>query len=228
MKIDRNISDNRQSSFCAYCGSYTETKDHVPSKILLDKPYPNDLPKVSCCYLCNNKISLDEEYTACYIECARLGTINDSEIERNKIRNSLSHNNSLRLRLKKAMQHNKNGLLYFTPEEIRIQNVILKLAKGHATYELNEPQLTDPLNLKIIALSSMTSYERQFFETPPTLSILPEVGSRAMQRIVYYCAKTSIWINIQPKRYRYLTHVDDKIVIRLVLSEYLAAEVIWN
>jgi len=36
--------DERLTGICVYCGGQSDTKDHVPSKVLLDKPYPPQLP----------------------------------------------------------------------------------------------------------------------------------------------------------------------------------------
>ena len=71
----RPFSDIRLSNSCSYCGETNpDTRDHVPSKVLLDPPYPNNLPVVPCCNDCNTKFSLDEEYFACLIECIIHGT----------------------------------------------------------------------------------------------------------------------------------------------------------
>ena len=62
-----------------------ETKDHVPSKILLDEPYPEHLPVVPACQICNRGFSSDEAYVACLIESAKWGTTEIDQIKREKI-----------------------------------------------------------------------------------------------------------------------------------------------
>ncbi len=48
---------------CIYCcKSDADTRDHVPPKLLLRKPYPSNLWTVPACGLCNEAFSLDEEY----------------------------------------------------------------------------------------------------------------------------------------------------------------------
>ena len=47
---------------CVYCGEPATTKDHVPPRCLLEKPYPTNLRTVPCCSRCNSKFSLDEQY----------------------------------------------------------------------------------------------------------------------------------------------------------------------
>ena len=41
--------DDRFKDACAYCGNNADTRDHVPSKVLLDEPLPPDLPVVAAC-----------------------------------------------------------------------------------------------------------------------------------------------------------------------------------
>jgi hypothetical protein len=50
------------SDQCAYCIEPSETKDHVPPKLLFPKPRPSDLITVPSCLRCNSKAGIDEEY----------------------------------------------------------------------------------------------------------------------------------------------------------------------
>ena len=67
-KDKKYYGDTRLNHFCAFCGCPTETEDHVPSRCFLDKPHPQDLPVIPCCYKCNHDFSLDEEYVSCMID----------------------------------------------------------------------------------------------------------------------------------------------------------------
>lgn len=50
-------------AYCIYClENVADTKDHVPPKLMLRKPYPNNLLTVPACSSCNQSFSLDEEY----------------------------------------------------------------------------------------------------------------------------------------------------------------------
>lgn len=62
----KSFSDSRLIGTCIYCGGLADTKDHIPSKCLLDKPYPENLSVVKCCNTCNQSFSSDEQYFACY------------------------------------------------------------------------------------------------------------------------------------------------------------------
>ena len=68
------FAEERFTGLCVYCGAEPETRDHVPSKVLLDEPFPDDLPVVPACERCNNRLSPDERYVACFVECAITGS----------------------------------------------------------------------------------------------------------------------------------------------------------
>lgn len=56
------MNDSKKKLKCLYCGESSKTKDHVPSKNLLEKPYPKNLMTIPACDNCNKSYSLDEEY----------------------------------------------------------------------------------------------------------------------------------------------------------------------
>jgi hypothetical protein len=63
--------DQRHKGWCVHCAVWIEqverNRDHVPSKTLLRKPYPENLPTVDVCKSCNESFSFDEEYFAAFI-----------------------------------------------------------------------------------------------------------------------------------------------------------------
>ena len=222
-----NYGDERQLLGCSYCGGNANTRDHVPSKVFLDEPFPSNLPVVPSCLCCNQSFSADEEYVACLIDCARSGSVSQAGIEREKIRRILRRQPLLASRLTQARTAN-GGHISFSVEAGRLKAVVLKLARGHAAYELNEPQLREPAHLAFAPLSSVPGVARDAFETPPRLVVWPEVGSRAMQRLARSVTTDAEWITVQPHRYRYITAVGETVAVRVVLGDYLACEVMWE
>ena len=223
--------DRRNKGFCVHCGGPDETDDHVPSKVLLDEPYPENLPVVPACSKCNAGFSLDEEYFACLIECARTGSVDT--VERPKVRRILSDRPALSERLKQARTVSDSGAVNYGCEAERIKRVVLKLARGHAAYELSEQRCGDPSHFMAAPLHTLSSEARSHFEEVPSSSALPEVGTRAMQRVVVLAAwNTTIddgWIEVQAGRYRYFAVADGAaVMVRIVVGEYLACEVIWG
>ena len=75
--------------------------------------------------------------------------------------------------------------------------------------------------------ASIDGVAREDFESGPTWSLWPEVGSRGMQRLASGFPDGDAWLDVQPGRYRYMTHVQAGPAVRIVLSEYLACEVSW-
>lgn len=219
-------NDWRLRNVCAYCGDYADTEDHVPSKCFLDKPLPSESPVVPCCHKCNASFTEDEEYVFCLIECMKAGSTDSMLLEREKARKTLQHSQGLRMRLTNQYQ-DFGGVKVWNYERERLERVIRKLAFGHLAYE-NENLLFDvEYNiLKCKALPDMKVTERDMFETPYIDNLLPEVGSRALEKclILNGSINLSRWNIVQPNRYRYCTSADGY-KVKFVIAEYLAVEV---
>lgn len=224
MRQINDFSDCRLTGSCVHCGGATETRDHMPSKVLLEKPYPENLPVVWACGGCNGSFSLDEDYLACLLACTLAGSTDPQRVERQGVRRILERSPALRERLELSRRVVGDDAI-FQVEEARVRNLVLKLARGHANYELSEQHLKRPDFVGIAPLRTLTVEQRHSFEEPPAVNVWPEVGSRAMNRIaVGDCG----WIDVQSGRYRYLAVAAGVVIIRMVLSEYLACEVIWQ
>ena len=86
---------------------------------------------------------------------------------------------------------------------------MLKHARGHAGFDMNEPRRDDPIAISIRPLALMSAAERAAFEMPPgSLVIWPEVGSRMMQRLLEGRVESGSWVTVQEGRYRYAASVD--------------------
>jgi hypothetical protein len=223
-----NWGDLRNQGWCVYCGGAGETRDHVPSRILLDEPYPENLPVVSACRRCNLGFSLDEEYLACILECVLAGGVEPKGFSRRKIAQLMTNKPGLAKRIADARQVD-GGRVWFRTETVRVRNIVVKLARGHAAFELNEPQLDEPVSVSIRPLAAMNARELEEFETVPDTHLFPEVGSRALRRIFVVGQKASgDWVEVQRGRYRYLTSQGPGMLIRMVVAEYLSCEVCWE
>lgn len=175
--------DNRKMGYCVHCGGPDQSRDHVPSKVLLDEPFPENMLVSPSCLSCNQGFSLDEEYLACLIECVLIGDVDPAKIERQRIAEILTKNSRLAEMLKKSRVVKESGIVEWQADTKRITAVLLKLARGHVAYELNEPQLEEPEFFAFKPLLLMTESERNAFEDdgPRDLAdepFWPEVGSR--------------------------------------------------
>lgn len=226
MQYFPNYGDERNKGWCVFCGGPEETRDHAPSKVFLDEPYPENLPVLPSCGVCNHSFSLDEEYTACLIECCKAGSIEVARTTRPKIDRILDRQVALESRLRSARFETDSGIIW-KPEEERVSNVMVKLARAHIAYEQNEPKLDDPTSVAIVPLCAISADVREGFEASPNSGVWPEVGSRAMHRLIVGNEGDFPWIDVQPNRYRYLVAIGPSLV-RIVIGGYLAAEIIWD
>ncbi|WP_312174205.1 hypothetical protein [Chryseobacterium sp.] len=234
----RPFSDNRFSGNCVYCGGLAETRDHVPSKCLLDKPYPENLPVVECCDFCNQSFSSDEQYFACFIECVKSGSTDVRDIERDSIKDLLEKSPLLRKRIENNTKKT-DGKIVFYPEGDRIKNVLLKLVKGHTAYELSLSRLDKPQFFWFGLLNSLPDENRIDFNSAHFQQNVGEVGSRSMQRLLVTTLTNhngenidfviNDWIDVQDNKYRYIAIEDmGKIIVRIVIDEIWGCEVVWQ
>jgi hypothetical protein len=225
------FADERYAAFCVFCGASPTTREHVVSRVFLDDPLPEDLPIVSSCHRCNSGFSLDEEYVACLIDCVVCGSIDPATVHREKVKASLRHSPAIAARISARHTENGTGIVIWKPENNRVRNVVVKLARGHVAHRYSEPQLEEPIHVMFVPLMVMSAEQRDAFEEIPESPIYPEIGSRAFKDILVvgeevYAAEDG-WLVLQPGRYRYAVAQSDEVVVRIVLSEYLACEVVW-
>lgn len=238
----QNFSDDRLVNGCIYCGGLEETREHVPSKVLLNTPFPDNLPIVKACLKCNNSYSHDEEYVACLIECIMAGSTDPNKIQNQKIAKILTRHPALRSRIEHA-KFEAHGQIFFTVEEKRFLNVVQKLALGHAVYELSKILYREPSSIQCWNLNVMSEEAKNSWDIAHVTELLSEIGSRNMQRM---CITQTImeakseksnnraifindWIIVQEGRYRYITIDEENMIkIKIVLSEFIACEIIWH
>lgn len=226
--------DGRNKGSCVHCGGPDETKDHLPSKVLLDEPLPANVFVSPACFSCNNGLAPDEEYFAALIECVLAGDVDPARIGRPKIAKTIASSVGLAERLRRARRM-ENELPVWDVEQERMRNVVLKLARGHAAYELNEPKTEEPDVCWVRPIPTMTQEELDRFEERPDpgaveLGVWPEVGSRMMSRLLI--AENEVfdegWLVVQEGRYRYKLNWHAGLDVRIVIREYLACQIIWD
>jgi hypothetical protein len=240
MQQINEYTDLRLKAFCIHCGvplvKENRSKDHVPSQCLLCPPYPDQQPKVWICKSCNNGFSKDEQYLIALIGCVLSGTSEPSSMKVDAARRVLSRSEKLKQRIEEARQEITlsagNSCVTWHPELERVNRVILKNARGHCMFELGEPMLDAPSEVWSTPLLSMTKEQRSAFESAEpglNFSAWPEVGSRTMTRLISGQDLVGPWIVVQDRVYRYsVEHQGERVLVKTILYEYLATQVIWN
>ena len=134
----RDYADSRLLNARIYCGAPTETREHVPSRFLLERPYPDNLPVVGSCATCKQRFSEDEQYLVCLVESALCSSTDPDTIKRPTVARILRNSPAFQARLQSA-KTKTNGGVQFAVERHRVANVMLKLARDRAAFELSQP-----------------------------------------------------------------------------------------
>ena len=206
----------------------------MPSRALLLKPHPANLPVVRICGACNKSFSPDEEHLILFLRCVIAGTTDPDEHNDARVARALRRHEKLRARIERSKsEHGTIGgetVRVWRPETERVNRVVLKNARGHAFYEYGEPMLTEPEHVWASPLAVMSEAEREAFENDyaGTLAGWPEVGSRMMTRVVTGQDLCGVWVVVQDGVYRYRVDQCGTIRVRSILHEYLATEVYWT
>ena len=237
MRYLNDYSDERLKGACAHCGSAIDStranRDHVPSKCLLQEPYPDNLPVVPSCIQCNSEFSKDEEYFSILLQCVLIGSADPMDHRNANVRKALRRSKRLGERIecsKSIVETDEESRVVWEPETQRVNNVILKNARGHAFYEFGERQEIDPAYVWTKPICNLPDTQhRNFVGNQRThVSGWPEVGSRAFQRAILGYDIRDGWVIVQNGIYRYKVMQNKGVYVRSVLAEYLATEVYWR
>jgi len=117
---------------CVYCGKSATTSDHVPPKLLLERPLPTRATTVPACHACNGGFSLDEQYF-----WVLLGQVSPSPAIAEKVSpggaidRTLQRSPKLEERLGRTVERTAEGAdIYIQVEHNRINRVLGKIALG--------------------------------------------------------------------------------------------------
>jgi len=185
--------DRRHKGWCVHCAKWIweveSSRDHVPSRSLLRKPYPANLPTVSVCKFCNEGFSSDEEYLVAFLGCVLTGSTRPDRQDNPTVERILKRSPSLRRRIEGTRSESRTLFdreprIVWAPERERVERVILKNARGHAYIEYGEPMLEAPAHVWFAPLPVLSSEQRSQFEHVLGGSLWPEVGSRMMTHVL--------------------------------------------
>lgn len=227
------IKYNKKDNFiCIYCPNEADSREHLPSKTFLDEPYPSELSIVPSCKQCNKSYSDNEQYLACLIDYVEYKSNNLEEPRRDKIKTTFQSRPNLKKILEKETEYNENDDLNCINYNIeKVEEIILKLSIGHAAYELNAIYLGEPKAVEHKFLIDLTEEEYDNFNSSVIMEVIPEIGSRAATEVHYTSdgLPIYIWQVVQDKQYRFLAfHYADTTRVRIVIGEFLYAQVIWE
>ncbi|MCW7463715.1 hypothetical protein [Leptospira limi] len=224
----QGIAFDRMKNFCTFCKqAESQSRDHCPSKILLDEPFPTDLSVVPSCIKCNGSFSKDEEYVACAVEFLKSFHYDYDWIMNERVTNILSMKSDLKNQLERTYGNNSRIFKELFIDD-RFENVLIKNALGHIRFELGLYVEQIPKELKMNFLPRMDdTFKNQFESFVGEPDLFPEVGSRLLIRLF---ERQNLdergWIVVQNGVYRFqLQQSVDSIKVKIVMKEFLAAEI---
>ncbi|WP_157770076.1 hypothetical protein [Ruegeria marisrubri] len=237
MQFFHDFSDERNKTWCYHCtvtlGVNSTNREHIPTKSILAKPYPANLPVAEVCARCNEQHSLDEEYFIAFLSAVLTGSTDPNAQVLKAGTSIFARNKALRRRVERNKReyqtYGGQTNVVWNPELDRIHSVVIKNAKGHAFYENGEPMFDEPRAVAVFPLATASDEQLgSFFNGLDGLAVWPEVGSRWMQRMVGEpCFDNDGFYVLQPGVYRYRLEFEGGVTVKTVIHEYLATYVAW-
>ncbi|MED1876959.1 hypothetical protein [Brevibacillus borstelensis] len=225
---------------CVYCGEKADTREHVPSKVFLVKPYPAFLGIVPACFKCNNSFSSDELFLSILIEKLKSIYYGEKYILSEETIGRINKYKKIANQIDMAIANKR-----INEFDKRISRVLFKLAIGHAVFEVSEGYCIKEGIVSYSFRDSMSNEEIEEFSAPFILNgqVFPEVGSRAFERIIVvemdlasvHDPEQKIntrlalleWVDVQATKYSYTSYLfGDEIVVKIIINEFLYAQVI--
>jgi len=227
-------------SQCIYCGEEAKTREHIPSKAFLTKPYPDNLGIVPACFKCNNSFSKDEIFLSILIEKLKHRYYGRKYIITDEFARRVEKNRKIESEIDKAIDENKLDGFYK-----RILNIIFKLSIGHAVFEVSEGYCIKKRTIDFSFLNQISKENLEEFLLPFIISdeLLPEMGSRAYERIRVVDIELATvtdeeqklnvrmlmldWVDVQISKYSYTSYrFGNEIIVKLIINEFLYAKTI--
>ena len=225
MKQYLDYSDSRLRNGCILCYRQPDSRDHIPARTFLEKPYPSNLHVLPVCTSCNNGLSQDEEYVSFLLKLIKhleTGDINEYlKMER------FTHADVLEKRILNGLSlsgDRPQSIPFLNIETNRIKNILHKYAFAHFCYERGEHPNGGATQIRFAFANQLTDYQIRLFNEIMYSEIWPEVGSRLFQRIA---ENGDSWMIIQEGNHRYYVSQDQPYV-KIVIFELLFAEIIFD
>jgi hypothetical protein len=116
---------------CLFCRQKAQSKDHIPSKNLLEKPYPKNLLTIPACIKCNQSFSEDEEYFLnVLVEISTNPTLLAKKDFNGNVFRARERSENLKKLISDSLIQADDGKIYFKQDTNKIKRVIEKNAFG--------------------------------------------------------------------------------------------------
>lgn len=229
--------DEPHPDSCIHCmrplATVATRADSVPTTTLLTTP-PRPLPVTTICRDCGDSFSKDEPYLVAFLSCVLAASTEPEDQPNASAARALKRSPALRADIDASLVEfpTPNGVrLAWIPDQVRVDRIVLKNARGHAYFECGEAMLGPPSSAWARPLTSFSKAERTAFEQLEVdrhPGAGREVPSRTISRPAPAMDLSDGWIVVEEGNYRYSVDIADGTRVRTVIAEYLATEVHWH
>jgi hypothetical protein len=177
------VSVRNKRRICAYCGRLKKpTVDHIPPKLLIERPFPPNLLTVPGCEDCNKGFKTDDEYTRTVlgldirVASHRAIISNLSAIIRSLERpNARAFANYLTSKSKPTslVTWNGNPIVSMEVDQERINNTGLHIMRGLYYIEFRKPISVDAA-IKIGATTGLSADHPDMLTIAKVFTTMPE------------------------------------------------------
>jgi hypothetical protein len=190
---------------CLYCGGPADTRDHVPPRLLLERPVPHALRTVNACGTCNRSWSRDEEYVRALTHKVGFGLLSAKQWTTGPTARGLDRRPSLRRLLDDGATYDDSGRLWQRPDLDRVNRVVLKISRG--LWYLDQGAINGLATFTVLGTGHLLAGGLGLLQETPESS-WPEVGSRKLGRwaasfTLLNSASESDWRIVQEQVFRY-------------------------
>lgn len=232
-RLRHRIVYKANESLCIYCGEIETSREHISSKVFLEKPFPDNLYLVPTCSKCNNSFSEGELYTWFIIKI--LEQCSGKCLDEDSRKRFISHSDVYEKAKKDISDFvgmfSDDSAIMFEFKSKRIERILEKLAIGHAVYELSEGYFSgdsDGWQASMIKYAFAPVLSQEIMDDFNAINIAndllwPEIGSRKYE-LLGGCFFD--WVEIQNDVYRYFA--SGEIQVKIVIDEFLFAEVVFR
>lgn len=226
--------DKSATNGCIYCGKAATTREHIPSKVFLLEPYPENLATLPACFECNNGFSEDEKYIACFLDVLKEAVYEGYKRQASTV-HRLENDDALRSLIESEIQ-TVDGKVLYRIDENRLCRILIKLAKGHAAFEWDGLHLDgQDIHVSYEFAFNMSKEALDQFEKIPEIHKISEVGSRSttVPFLIFQSCESgaisvfALWNDVQEGRYRYQMSYNENggVRIKIVIYEMLYCQI---
>ena len=201
---------NRAAISCVHCGKSlnrrNSSRDHVPSRFLLKRPFPAELSTIRICVKCNASFAPDEEYFGAFLGFMISDGLDTRVADLEK---RISSNWRLQdhfLESAHVGQSETSAQIWVEPDETRLLRVFQKNAMGHRAID-KKGQRIPPPDANVMA---------------PLASIIGTPAEKCF-------ASSENWQIVQKHTYLFqIINAGHRICVRTVIRELLVGESVWG